>query len=110
MARAEALRRFRPSSPRNGCFSADVEFVVDTAGLPEIATARVARATDPQFGEAVLAVVPRWKYEPARVQGRPVRQLVVEHQAVSAITRVDVLVPKGGGPPSSLPPERVPSC
>lgn len=100
---------FHPSGGRL-CYSADLEFVVDTTGLPETRTAHVTRATDPQFGDAVLATLRTWKYEPARLQGRPVRQLVVERRTIVGVTRVDVLVPVGAAPPTRPPQQRPPTC
>ena len=99
---------YRPTTPRAACYSADVEFVVDTTGEPETRTARVVRTNDQQFAESVLASLPRWKYDPASRDGRLVRQIVVTHQSLSAVI---VRVPVGASP--SAPPratQRPPSC
>jgi hypothetical protein len=98
---------FSPAqTPGNSCYSADLEFVVDSTGAPEIAHARIARANNPQYGDALLATLPTWKYEPARIQGRPVRQLVIEHRSLVAAT---FAVPMGSAPPTR-PPTPVPNC
>jgi hypothetical protein len=99
---------YRPTPSRTTCYSADVEFVVDTAGKPETRTARVIRTNDQQFAESLLASLARWKYDPASRDGRLVRQIVVTHQAISATV---VRVPAGAPPPStSSVSQRPPSC
>lgn len=92
---------FRPSEiPRSGkqCFSAQIEFVVDMEGMPEASTARLVRTNNPQYGEAVLAIVQRLRYSPASKDGVPVRQ-IVQHRSMGAIA-----VTQGG------PPPRRPTC
>ena len=64
---------FRPD--RVGCYSAVVEFVVDTLGIPEVGTARVVRSTDPAFAQSAVAMLTQLKYEPARRGGMAVRQI-----------------------------------
>jgi hypothetical protein len=66
---------FRPSVRDRSCYSATIEMAVDTAGRPEIRTARVVRTTDPMYGHAVLGILPALRFEPARLGSRPVRQL-----------------------------------
>ena len=66
---------FRATGRDRSCFSAVVRVAVDTAGFPESRTARVVRATDPGFADAVLAIVPTLRFEPARLGERRVRQL-----------------------------------
>ena len=66
---------FFPASRDRSCFSALIEFVVDTLGRPEVRTARLVRATDPSFGVAAMAIVPGLRFEPARLGNRPVRQI-----------------------------------
>jgi protein TonB len=56
--------------------SARVRFVVDTLGLVEPATVETVSATNGMFEMAVLDVLPRMRFRPARVGGRAVRQLV----------------------------------
>lgn len=97
---------YRPSAPRTACYSTEVEFVVDATGKPETSTARVARGNDPAFGDAVLATLASWRYEPAIRDGVPVRQIVTSHQSMSTSV---VIVPKGSSPPSG-PPLNAPRC
>jgi protein TonB len=52
------------------------QFVVDSSGLVDMATFRAIRTTDELFTEAVKRVLVRWKFQPAEVGGRKVRQLV----------------------------------
>ena len=51
-------------------------FVVDTAGRVEVPTFRVLEATHAEFLEAVGKALPKMRFVPATVGGRPVRQLV----------------------------------
>jgi TonB family protein len=53
-----------------------VEFVVDTAGTPELGTIGVVAASHPLFGLAARDAVSSARYSPAYKSGRPVRQLV----------------------------------
>lgn len=53
-----------------------VEFVVDTAGVPEIETIGIVTASHPSFGSAARAAVSSARFSPARKSGRAVRQLV----------------------------------
>jgi hypothetical protein len=96
---------FRPASPRPQCYSADVEFVVDSMGKPEQATARVVKANDDEFATSVLSVLTRWKYDPATLDGRRVRQIVKVHQSAT-IVRVVV----SGAVPSGPPRVPAPGC
>ena len=86
---------FMPPS-REGCYSAVIEFVVDTMGLVELSTARIARTNDATFAQSLMAVLPRYRYDPARVGGRPVRQIATVEQAIA--TR-RVVVAAGASPP-----------
>jgi len=51
-------------------------FVVDTLGRVELETVQVVESTHPAFALAVRVILPRMRFAPARVGGRPVRQLV----------------------------------
>ena len=104
---SEARPDFQPS-PRTACYAVELEFVVDRTGKPEIQTARVTRANDQAFAQAVLATLARWKYEPAVRDGEPVRQIVAEHRAAQSMV---VVVPAGSSPAATRPPPgRTPSC
>ena len=101
----ESHPNFRPDSPRNTCFFADLEFVVDSTGRPESGTARVVRANDDKFGQAILATLSEWRFEPALREGKHVRQIVDFHKTASVTV---VVVPAGQPitrPPSSQRPQ-----
>ncbi len=53
-----------------------VEFVVDTLGRVEPTSVRVVESDHPYFSDAVLRALPVYRFLPAEVQGRRVRQLV----------------------------------
>ena len=72
---SELRPEFFPASRDRSCFSALIEFVVDTLGRPDVRTARLLKATDPSFGVAAMAIVPGLRFEPARLGNRPVRQI-----------------------------------
>jgi len=80
---------FFPASRDRSCFSALIEFAVDTLGRPEVRTARLVKATDPSFGAAAMAIVAGLQFEPARLGNRPVRQ-IYEFREV-------LLLRRGGG-------------
>jgi TonB family protein len=65
-----------------------VKFVVDTLGRVEPGSVEIVRAAHPLFGEAVADWLPRNRYNPARVDGRPVRQLVEQRIAFSLVGAV----------------------
>ncbi|MGH8543569.1 MAG: energy transducer TonB [Gammaproteobacteria bacterium] len=97
---------FRPSDPPPGgtaCYTAEIEFVVSVTGSPEVETARVVRTSNPRFADAVLATLPRWRYQPARIRGTAVRQVVREKQSMA----VQVVVVRAGDIPR---PGRPPLC
>lgn len=110
-ARLLAINRhpdFRPTgTPRTTCYSADLEFVVDSTGKPETRMARIVRANDQAYAESVLATLMFWKYEPAVRDHRPVRQVVTSHQTVATMV---VVVPAGAPLPSGPPTQRPSSC
>ena len=51
-------------------------FVVDTAGRIDTATIRIPPSVDARFSKAVRDVLVRWRFVPAEIQGRRVRQLI----------------------------------
>ena len=53
-----------------------VQFVVDSLGHVDQSTIRVLESSHPAFTEAVRDVLPRMKYQPARIGRRPVAQTV----------------------------------
>ena len=102
---------YRPTAtPSRGdrCIAAEVQFVVDPQGVPEAGTARVVRADDPALGEALLRVLPQWRYSPAQKDGTAVRQIVRERSAIAigfTVVRVS-----GAGSVTPPPPPPRPSC
>jgi len=53
-----------------------LQFVVDQTGRPVAGTYRIVRATYAEFADAVLEVLPTYRFAPARVGECPVMQLV----------------------------------
>ncbi|MEP6835702.1 MAG: energy transducer TonB [Gemmatimonas sp.] len=52
------------------------QFVVDSTGKVDVSSLVILDSTHPDFTQAVRDVLPRMKYQPARVGKRPVAQLV----------------------------------
>lgn len=100
---------FNPLPPSHGgqsCYSAEIEFVVDTAGMPETKTAKIVRSNNADFAAAALTVIGRWRYRPATIQGVPVRQIVREKQGMALVA---VAAPMGQ-PPREPSPGQFPIC
>jgi periplasmic protein TonB len=53
-----------------------VQFIVDTIGRAEAGSITVLSTTHDLFAQAVRTAVPRMRFRPAEIGGRPVRQLV----------------------------------
>jgi TonB family protein len=51
------------------------QFVVNADGSPDMQTLKVLKATDPQFVDAVKSALAQMRFDPAELNGRPVRQL-----------------------------------
>jgi protein TonB len=51
------------------------QFVVNREGAAEVESFKVLKASDPQFVDAVKAVLPQMRFYPAQVDGQPVKQL-----------------------------------
>lgn len=92
-------RELRPSwNPTGpGCFRAEFEFVVDTLGIVEPMTVRQVSTNDPGFAEGVRAVLTSLRYDPARLDDRPVRQVAVYRGTASI--RVATTASRAAGPP-----------
>lgn len=73
---------------RHGCFRAEFEFVVDSLGFPELTTVQPHSGNDQDLETAVSVTLGELRYEPARLEGRPVRQVVVYKVVLQAMTRV----------------------
>jgi hypothetical protein len=97
VANAVTDLRFKATPGRTTCFSAEIEFVVDTLGSPEIRTVHVVRASDPDFADAIIASIRDWRYEPAQLGGHTVRQIATTmHRASPATGQSASPVPVGG--------------
>jgi TonB family protein len=98
---------FKPDvslSFRDACYSAEIEFVVDETGTPEVEDARVVHSNNPAFATAAIEAVSRWRYRPALLNGVPVRQITREKFGLAAVV---VTAPAGQTP---RPPVRAPVC
>lgn len=84
------------------CFRAEVRFIVDSLGYPEPGTATLVSTNNRGFGEAVLALIPDLRYQPGRLKGRPVRQVVTLRESVGVVTVLNT----GQGVGSSTPSRR----
>jgi uncharacterized caspase-like protein len=54
------------------------EFIVDTFGIPEVETIHLRSLAETQIVELVRAQIPQMRYQPARAEGRKVRQYEVQ--------------------------------
>lgn len=96
---ADAHPDFRPTSPGNVCYSADVEYVVSTRGEVEQSTGRIVRASNDAYAQSVVNMLPRLKFEPAIRNGIPVRQIVADHHSMAT-----AVVKVAAGAPVTPPP------
>jgi TonB family protein len=53
-----------------------LQFVVDTTGRVDLSSVKVLRSTDPQFTATVQGSLASWRFAPAEVKGRPVKQIL----------------------------------
>lgn len=95
---------FNLRSSGQSCYSAEIEFVVDSTGTPELGEARVLHANNPNFADAALRALATWRYRPALLHGVAVRQLTSEKFSVASVI---VAVPAGSTPRA---PDRGPKC
>jgi len=98
---------FQPAQGRSSCVAAEAEFVVSPTGTPEMETAHLTRSTDQEFGMALMALLPQLRFNPAEVNGTPVRQ-IYSHKEQIQIVRV--AVPAGSPPPTRPPGPRPAGC
>ncbi len=75
---ANPIAPYYPEALKRAKTAGDVliEFVVDTAGIPELETVGVVAASHPAFGTAARDAVAAARFIPAFRAGKPVRQLV----------------------------------
>ena len=55
---------------------ATLRFVIDSTGRVDMSTVRVVISTHKLFAQAVITAMPKMKYRPASIAGKPVRLLV----------------------------------
>lgn len=104
---------FTPEVAGNQCYTAEVEFVVSAAGELELGTVRVIHTNSQPFAQSVVNVLPRWKYDPAMLNGVAVRQIINLTQRMQTGSVVVARVAQGSGlPPVSRPPRgsTTPKC
>jgi hypothetical protein len=80
------------------CLRAEFQFVVDTTGRAELASVRPGSSNDRGLENAIRGSLPQVRYEPARLAGAKVRQVVVYARAVSPLVRVNPDDEKTGVP------------
>jgi TonB family protein len=80
--------------------SASVLYVVDSTGLVDTTSYRVASTTHPDFALAVRLALPAMRFRPAYQEGHPVRQLV-QQTFRFRINRTDSLRAPNDLPPSA---------
>ena len=93
------------TQPGVTCYTAEVQFVVGVDGRPERGTTRLVRTNEPSLGNSLLQSIEGWRYSPAMLEGRPVRQIVRVSRSVAVA--VTVTSSSQGSPPR---PTRPPSC
>jgi TonB family protein len=74
-----------------------VEYVVDTAGAANVATAKVLYATHQPFAASVIAALPGMRFTPARLGDRAVPQLVTQSFAFRIQQRYARVARTSGG-------------
>lgn len=77
------------SVPAGGCYRAGFQFVVDSAGRPELGTVSPVPGNDRGLEDAMRPGLSQLRYDSARMGGQKVRQIVVYRRAVEAIVRVN---------------------
>ena len=82
------------------CFRVEIRFVVDTPGVPEPGTVSLISTNNGGFGAAFVALVPDLRYSPARLNGRPVRQVVTFKESVGVRTTINSGIGVGSSTPS----------
>ena len=82
LANAELQPDFQPPTGVTGCFSADIAYVVDAAGLVETKNAHVDHTNNQTFAESVIALLPKLRFDPAKRDGHAVRQLYLDRRSV----------------------------
>jgi len=97
----------------DGCIAAEFDIIVDTLGIPEPVILRADKENDSEMADAVRASLASLRFEPAKLGGRPVRQVVVYRQTAfvgKVLVKLQQIgsMPRGA-PPTGRPP-LVPAC
>jgi hypothetical protein len=79
------------------CYMAEFEFVVDTSGVVEEPSIRLVSSTDGDYEDAVRETISKLRYEPARLAGRKVRQVVRYQRKANVRVMVRSTAPGGVG-------------
>lgn len=105
--KARLVSRITPdhAAPPGGCASATLEFVVDTIGRADPATARVVRSNDVLFAESVMRTVSQLRFDPATRDGAKVQQ-IVSHEGISSSVVIRVAAGSPPPPRGSIRPVR----
>ena len=90
------------------CAVAEVDYVVGADGYVEARTAHIVKTNNPTYADAVVAILPQWRFEPAKLDGVPVRQIISAKEWIQGGV---VVMPAGQKPsPSARAPRTTPSC
>ncbi|MES2521766.1 MAG: hypothetical protein V4617_03625 [Gemmatimonadota bacterium] len=101
---------FTPPKDGPNCYRATFEFIVDTLGRPEAGTVRRVAATDAVYGTAMEAAIPSLLFEPARLRGAAVRQIVKFEPRLTSQREIVLASASGGAQPSQRSAARRPAC
>ena len=94
----------RGEKPQGRCLRVELEFVVDTTGQPEPSTVRLRSTDSPALARTIIAMLSELQFTPARLAGRPVRQIVLYKRSVATIISFMARrASPGEQPPSSSP-------
>jgi len=86
-------------NPGTSCANALIEFVVDSTGRPDVATAKTARATDQKLADAMISTLGSLRYRPAKRDGHAVASYTSWGVTLAAF----VVGRAGSGPPPPSP-------
>lgn len=81
-------------------------WVIDTTGRADTSSFELIQATRPEFAAAVKAVLPKMKFQPARIGNTAVRQMVEQSIAFKIQAPAPVPVKPGPVPTKPVPSDR----
>ncbi len=88
------------ASPNGRCYRAEFQFVVNEFGGVVPGSIQATSSNDATFEQAVQGSLVRLRYEPAKLDGRAVAQVVVYKQTASVVVVVSSS-PLRGAPPQA---------